>query len=183
MYCTVYCSILLTFGITYILIDILRVWDWGSVWVAKVDDSSSASPVYLLHRSRDQHPQLLRRRAPGWTCRPRALRGEPPCTLVTPLRCWWRSQNRRSPRRSCPGAALSESRTCSAGGWTARRFVPSVASWCAGPGRPLACFSGVGLVDSWGTARFLSSCPCYAICLPCSKSLCLYRESVDRCSA
>lgn len=147
----------------------------------RLDDSSPAMTIYLLHRSRDQHPRLPQRRAPGWTCRRRAPRGEPPCTAGTPLRCRWRSPSRRSPTRSCPGAGRWGSRTCSAGGWTARRSAPSVASWRAGPGRPPACFSGVGSADSWGKACFLFSCPCSAICHPCSKSLCLYRGSVDRC--
>lgn len=139
--------------------------------------------IYLLHRdgrNRDQHHQLLQRREPGWTCQRRAPRGEPPCTAGTPIRCRWRSRSRRSPTRSCLGAAPSVSRTCSAGGWTARRSAPSVASLRAGPGRPRACFSGVDLVNSWGTACFLFSCPCSAICHPCSKSLCFRRDSVDR---
>lgn len=130
---------------------------------------------YLLHRSRDQHLQLLQRRAPGWTCRLLVPRGEPPCTPETLLHCLWKSRSRRNRTRSCLDAARPGSRTRSAGGWTARRFAQSVAWWRAGPGRPRACFSGVGLLDSWGKARSLFSCPCSAVCHPCSESLRLYR--------
>lgn len=138
--------------------------------------------IYLLHRSRDQHPHLLQRRAPGWTCRHRVPRGEPLCTPGSPPRCWWRWPSRMSPTRSCPGAVRLGSRTCTAIIWTARRSVPSVASWRAGRDRLRACFSCVGWVNSWGRARFLSFYPCSAFCRPCSKSLCFCRGSVDRCA-
>ena len=138
--------------------------------------------IYLLHRSRDWHPQLLRRRAPGWICRRRVLRAEPPYTPGSLLRCRWRSRSQTSPTRSCPGAPRLGNRTCSAISWTARRFVLSVASLRAGPGRLRACFSCVGWVNSWERARFPSSCPYSAVCHPCSKSLCLCQGSVDRCA-
>lgn len=136
--------------------------------------------IYLLHRSRDRRPQALQRREPGWTCRPRAPRGGPPCRPGSLSRSRWRSPSLTSPRRSCLGAHRSESRTCSAKGWKARRFAPSAASWRADLDRPRACFSCADWEGSLGTERFLSFYPCYGICHPCSKSLCGYRGSVGR---
>lgn len=157
-------------------VDYMKRWQSWSSHCISTDNRRCGSlwaviTIYLLRPSRDRRPPPLRRRAPGWTCRRRAPRGEPPCAPGAPARCWWRWRSRRSPTRSCLGAARSGSRTCSAGGWTGLRSARSLASWRAGPGRPQACFSGAGWAESWGTACFLFSGPWSAVCRPCSKSL------------